>query len=43
LSFFLLEKAVIEIEYELARRPEGLRVPLTALLRVLSEPANETS
>jgi maltose alpha-D-glucosyltransferase / alpha-amylase len=43
LSFFLLEKAIIDIEYELARRPEGLRVPLSTTLLVLSEPANEAS
>jgi len=36
LNFFLLEKAVIEIEYELARRPDWLRLPLNALLRILS-------
>jgi maltose alpha-D-glucosyltransferase / alpha-amylase len=43
LGFFLLEKAVAEIEYELARRPEGLRVPLSTTLLVLSEPASEAS
>ena len=36
LNFFLLEKAIYEIEYELAHRPEWLRVPLTGLLRILS-------
>jgi maltose alpha-D-glucosyltransferase/alpha-amylase len=41
LSFFVLEKAVIEIEYELARRPEGLRPALSAALLLLSEPADE--
>jgi maltose alpha-D-glucosyltransferase/alpha-amylase len=39
----VLEKAVIEIEYELSRRPDWLRVPLSAMLRILSEPANEAS
>jgi maltose alpha-D-glucosyltransferase/alpha-amylase len=42
LSFFLLEKAFCEIEYELAYRPEWLRVPLAGALRIiLSENANE--
>jgi maltose alpha-D-glucosyltransferase/alpha-amylase len=35
-NFFLLEKAVHEIEYELANRPEWLRIPLAGLLRMLS-------
>jgi maltose alpha-D-glucosyltransferase/alpha-amylase len=43
LTFFLLGKAIAEIEYELARRPEGLRVTLSTALLLLSEPANETS
>jgi maltose alpha-D-glucosyltransferase/alpha-amylase len=43
LNFFLLEKAVAEIEYELTRRPEGLRMPLSTTLLILSEPANETA
>ena len=43
LDFFLLEKAFDEVEYELAHRPEWLRVPLTGILRILSEPANEAS
>ena len=36
LDFFLLEKAFYEIEYELAHRPDWLRVPLAGTLRVLS-------
>jgi maltose alpha-D-glucosyltransferase / alpha-amylase len=36
LDFFLLEKAFYEIEYELAHRPDWLRVPLTGTLRILS-------
>ncbi|MDE2601645.1 MAG: maltose alpha-D-glucosyltransferase [Bradyrhizobium sp.] len=36
LDFFLIEKAFYEIEYELAHRPEWLRVPLTGVLRILS-------
>jgi len=36
LDFFLLEKAFYEIGYELAHRPEWLRVPLTGVLRILS-------
>jgi maltose alpha-D-glucosyltransferase/alpha-amylase len=36
LDFFLLEKALYEIEYELAHRPEWLNVPLSGTLRILS-------
>jgi len=36
LKFFLIEKAFYEIEYELAHRPDWLRVPLAGLLRILS-------
>ena len=43
LNFFLLEKAFCEIEYELAYRPDWLRVPLSGLLRILSQPSNEAS
>jgi maltose alpha-D-glucosyltransferase/alpha-amylase len=37
LRFFLLEKAFYEIEYELAHRPDWLRVALNGALRVLEE------
>jgi maltose alpha-D-glucosyltransferase / alpha-amylase len=43
LDFFLLEKAFYEIEYELAYRPDWLRVPLTGALRILSEHGGEAS
>jgi maltose alpha-D-glucosyltransferase/alpha-amylase len=43
LNFFLLEKAFYEIEYELAHRPDWLRVPLTGMLRILSQHMNEAS
>jgi len=43
LNFFLLEKAFYEIEYELAHRPEWLRVPLTGMLRILSQQPDEAS
>jgi maltose alpha-D-glucosyltransferase / alpha-amylase len=43
LSFFLLEKALDEIEYELAHRPEWLGVPLTGMLRILSPLSQEAS
>jgi maltose alpha-D-glucosyltransferase/alpha-amylase len=43
LNFFLLEKAIYEIEYELAHRPDWLRVPLTGALRILSQQPNEAS
>jgi maltose alpha-D-glucosyltransferase/alpha-amylase len=41
LNFFLVEKAFYEIEYELAHRPDWLRVPLTGMLRILSQSPNE--
>jgi maltose alpha-D-glucosyltransferase/alpha-amylase len=40
-NFFLLEKAIHEIEYELAHRPEWLRLPVAGLLRILSQSAKE--
>jgi maltose alpha-D-glucosyltransferase/alpha-amylase len=43
LNFFLLEKAFYEIEYEMAYRPDWLRVPLTGILRILSQRKNEAS
>jgi maltose alpha-D-glucosyltransferase/alpha-amylase len=43
LNFFLLEKAFHEVEYELFHRPEWLRVPLTGMLRILSQRTNEAS
>ncbi len=43
LNFFLLEKALCEIEYEMAYRPEWLRVPLLGMLRTLSRRTNEAS
>jgi maltose alpha-D-glucosyltransferase/alpha-amylase len=36
LDFFLLEKAFYEIEYELAHRPNWLRVPLAGTWRILT-------
>jgi maltose alpha-D-glucosyltransferase / alpha-amylase len=36
LNFFLLEKVLYEIEYELAHRPDWLGVPLVGLLDILS-------
>ncbi len=41
LNFFLLEKVLYEIEYELAHRPDWLRVPLTGLLGILSQPTTD--
>jgi maltose alpha-D-glucosyltransferase / alpha-amylase len=41
LNFFLLEKALYEIEYELAHRPDWLRVPLTGMLGILSQQPHE--
>ena len=37
LRLFLLEKAFYEIEYELAHRPDWLRVALSGALRILHE------
>jgi maltose alpha-D-glucosyltransferase/alpha-amylase len=42
LDFFLLERIFYEIEDELAQRPEWLRIPLAAMLRILSVPASDT-
>jgi maltose alpha-D-glucosyltransferase/alpha-amylase len=42
LDFFLLEKIFHEIEDELIHRPELLRVPLAAMLRILAVPASES-
>ena len=43
LNFFLLEKAFYEIEYELSHRPDWLRVPLTGMLRILSQQPHEAA
>jgi maltose alpha-D-glucosyltransferase/alpha-amylase len=43
LTFFLLEKAFYEIEYELSYRPDWLRVPLTGMIRMLSQQSLEAS
>jgi trehalose synthase-fused probable maltokinase len=37
LNFFLLEKALYEVEYELSYRPAWISVPLQGILRVLEE------
>uniref|UniRef100_Q07K88 maltose alpha-D-glucosyltransferase n=1 Tax=Rhodopseudomonas palustris (strain BisA53) TaxID=316055 RepID=Q07K88_RHOP5 len=42
LDFFLLEKALYEIEYELAHRPDWLRVPLAGVVRILTPRTEET-
>jgi len=36
-DFFTLEKAVYEVEYELANRPAWVAIPLNGILRVLSK------
>jgi maltose alpha-D-glucosyltransferase / alpha-amylase len=36
LAFFLMEKALYEIEYELAHRPDWICVPLVGILRILA-------
>ena len=43
LDFFLLEKALYEVEYELAHRPDWLRVPLMGALQILSQRTNEAA
>jgi maltose alpha-D-glucosyltransferase/alpha-amylase len=43
LNFFLLEKTLTEVEYELFHRPEWLRVPLNGMLRLLSRRPPEAS
>ncbi|MEP6840620.1 MAG: putative maltokinase, partial [Bradyrhizobium sp.] len=43
LTFFLLEKAFYEIEYELSYRPDWLRMPLTGMIRMLSQQSLEAS
>jgi maltose alpha-D-glucosyltransferase/alpha-amylase len=43
LKFFVLERAVYELDYELAHRPERLRAPLAAALRILSESTGEAA
>jgi predicted trehalose synthase len=35
LKFFLLEKALYEVEYELAYRPNWLHVPLKGIFQIL--------
>jgi len=37
LDFFLLEKALYEIEYELSNRPDWAQIPLEAALRILEQ------
>ena len=37
LDFFLLEKALYEIEYELSNRPDWVGIPLEATLRILKQ------
>ncbi len=43
LEFFLLEKAFYEIGYELAHRPDWVRVPLAGALRILSHAEGDTA
>ncbi|MCW5701692.1 MAG: maltose alpha-D-glucosyltransferase [Bradyrhizobium sp.] len=37
IDFFMLEKALYEIEYDATLRPDRLRFPLTAILRLLAQ------
>ncbi len=43
LDFFLLEKVFYEIEYEIAHRPDWVRVPLAGALQILSRMAGGKS
>jgi len=43
LDFFLIEKALYEIDYEIAHRPDWVRVPLAGILRILAPAPEETS
>jgi maltose alpha-D-glucosyltransferase/alpha-amylase len=43
LSFFLLERALSELEYELAHRPDRLHAALAAVIRSLPETTGEAS
>ena len=40
-DFFILEKAVYEVSYELANRPEWVAIPLAGVLRVLAKVSGE--
>ena len=42
IDFFLLEKALYEIEHELAHPADRLRLPLAAMLRILSQQPSMT-
>ncbi|WP_315742900.1 MULTISPECIES: maltose alpha-D-glucosyltransferase [unclassified Bradyrhizobium] len=43
LRFFMLERAVAELDYDLAHRPDRLRIAFSNLLRVMSLSASESS
>jgi maltose alpha-D-glucosyltransferase/alpha-amylase len=43
LTFFMLEKAFNELEYELSYRPDWLRMPLAGIIRMLSQQSIEAS
>jgi maltose alpha-D-glucosyltransferase/alpha-amylase len=43
IDFFTLEKAIYEVGYELANRPEWVAIPLNGILRVLAKMSGETN
>src|SRR5438046_1924798 len=43
IDFFTLEKAVYEVGYELANRPEWVSIPLNGILRVLAKVSGEAN
>ena len=43
LNFFMLEKVLEELDYELAYRPDGLRGVLSGALRILSPQREEVA
>src|SRR4051812_14756483 len=42
IDFFTLEKAVYEVNYELANRPDWVSIPLTGILRVLAKAGGQS-
>jgi maltose alpha-D-glucosyltransferase/alpha-amylase len=43
LSAYLLQKALIEIEYELEHRPEWVRIPVNGVLEMLDQPGDSAA
>jgi maltose alpha-D-glucosyltransferase / alpha-amylase len=43
IDFFTLEKAVYEVNYELANRPDLVGVPLNGILRILAKAKGDSN